>query len=135
MREIKFRGIHKIGGKSIWVEGFLSWDTYDGEKDYYISQPHTSYNVVNESVGQYTGLKDKNGKEIFESDIINFKANYCSIEKTTGWQNAKVVITEYQLELHNAKGEIYPANDETDEFPYTAEIIGNIYENPELITL
>lgn len=81
---------------------------------------------------QFIGLKDCNDKDIYEGDVIEFRANYSS--KPCGQMKAKVVIGVYHLELHAENGLVYNAEEEADEFPYQhCEIIGNIYENPEII--
>lgn len=82
-------------------------------------------------VMQFTGLHDKNGKEIYEGDIVRFDANYLPPRKPAGWLNGVIVMTEYRLILKVGDNE-YDASEETEEFPYTAKVIGNIYQNPEL---
>lgn len=78
------------------------------------------------SMGQYTGLEDKNGKEIFEGDIL-------------GICNEDPLFVEY-IEKHGAFcfvdifDKFGPTNYTAKEFSYEAfEVIGNIYENPELL--
>lgn len=87
--------------------------------------------VIPESVGQFTGLKDKNGKEIYEGDILSEKWKvevYCSI---TG---------AYMVKFHNnpkgnkpEKLHTYLQKRTTAGCPEDCEIIGNIYQNPELL--
>lgn len=67
MREILFRGAQKVdGSKSLyWYEGSLvsEKDCYTGEVEYYIENENGSFLVIPETVGQYTGLTDNNGKK------------------------------------------------------------------------
>jgi len=134
MREIKFRGMIKGNNykKDQWVYGYLTrskisnW-TEVGEEDgylYFIQHSDLiSTQIELNTLGQYTGLLDKNGKEIWEGDIIAFgiKRNFKVI--WAGKYGAWGIIPLGKFENEALLGKSEKA----------CEIIGNIYETPELI--
>jgi uncharacterized phage protein (TIGR01671 family) len=127
MREIKFRG--KILKTSEWVYGYYVY-THDRHRIIYEDYEgfYCEEEVDPETVGQYTGLKDRNGKEIYEGDII--RENYCGD------------IWEWVVKFSETYGGFYIHHLPTNETFYfddmlgvfeNGEVIGNIYENPELV--
>jgi len=141
MREIKFRG--KQLGSGEWVYGHFI-KTKNHKDNCYISQgdPYNDMgmmqgfvNVDPETVGQSTGLKDNNGKEIYEGDIVEFTAYTAFREQS---ENRTEVVT-YSCEPNGRVGftpMVWQTDVEDDYYNYEIEnirIIGNIYENPELL--
>nr|DAE43252.1 MAG TPA: YopX protein [Bacteriophage sp.] len=122
MREILFRG--KFGNE--WKYGFLSIEP----KGLVIKEPYKNessnvWHIDADTVGQYTGYTDMNGKKIFEGDIVAF--NYTADELTNCeilWFKNKWVVRE---RVH------YAINDIDSFFCGRSTVIGNIYDNPELL--
>ena len=129
MREILFRGKRLQGGD--WVEGyFFKSDInkraresgkatliFTPDCDTFITVPecHNSFMVVSDTVGQYTGLTDKNGKRIFEWDILALRGG-------------RPLVVRFEDGAFILEGSSIPIR-----FANKFEVIGNITDNPELL--
>ena len=148
MREIRFRGL-RIDGKG-WVYGgyFQHTPDEDGVIYYIFDFNEGAVEVITESVGQFTGLTDKNGKEIYEGDVIKWGMHGGGLGYET-WNRYALVEINPDLQfrityyIHFETGEKRPTDNhvfrfgnfaykETDQF---IEIIGNVFENPYLVKL
>ena len=136
MREIIFRGQTRRLGEKVWMNGekVLSNWAYggicQGKGDFSIiyggldverENPIEKFVVYTDTVGQYTGLTDKNGKKIFEGDICKHRSSFSG---------------EYIISVVTyTDGQFLAMADENSGFNLSnkLEIIGNIHDNPELL--
>ena len=133
MREILFHGKRVDNGE--WVEGDVLQTRYHSGHIEYQIMPQTSvsssYPVLPETVGQYTGLTDRNRKKIFEGDIIicrkEIGGNFIDSCTRIGFVEMK----HGAFGLHIKQGYYRPFKDWLEDFEYT--IIGNIHDDPELL--
>jgi len=125
MREIKFRAWDTENKKMYTVDELHNlWEIGTPVAVYQHSiKPDVLLRIDNNPLMQYTGLKDKNGKEIYEGDIVKETYNKKELRiSEVGFKNGSfVLLTPNQfIEIGNLKNDI--------------EVIGNIYENPDLLT-
>ncbi|MFQ7137518.1 MAG: YopX family protein [Ruminococcus sp.] len=124
MREYLFRG--KMIANGNWSEGNLLV-TKQGcciTPDATVLGSNVAVNP--ETVGQYTGMKDKNGKRIFEGDIIDFSDRSYSDGYGVVRYDAEGTEFEFVYDDHyEGLGRCY--------YPEDVEVIGNIYDNPNLV--
>lgn len=139
MREILFKGKRTDNGG--WIEGYyvclgkyhyILTGKLDITKGYPI---FVHYDVIPETVGQYTGLTDKNGKKIFEGDIGKDRGGNIHIVKYGRFTPKNF----YRMFGYDTTVSIYGLHTVCDEVEcmlptnHTLEIIGNIHDNPELL--
>ena len=132
MREILFRGKKICDSK--WVIGNYNAPlptNWGATIEDAINIPNLAYSVDPDTVGQYTGLTDKNGKQIFEGDIIKAKIEGGNHEGFT-WPNMRVEFEQGAFCL------VYGEHNRLCNFNGLApsvslEVIGNIHDNPNLL--
>ena len=123
MREIKFRGLDVANSE--WIYGSLV-KVY---KNYHIleegeTQAHAYNRVEEDSIGEYTGLKDKDGKEIYEGDILEFsKGGIMYVEWNDDFK--MFVLVDPREKKASLNICIYATEH--------IKVIGNIFENKELL--
>lgn len=135
MREILFRGkrtdngewaegsycadaIEQLYGIGSGVDGFIRRFNPDERRTY-------MFEVERETVGQYTGLTDKNGRKIFEGDIVERGGRIWLVEYSNKYG-------QFMMTTYTEKGISWSRSFDLIP-PDWCEVIGNIYDNPELL--
>lgn len=132
MRQIKFRG--KPKGLQEWVYG--SYVNKTENKHQIVTKENTfPFTIIPETVGQFTGLTDKNGKEIYEGDIVNVSYPRVEFEQQI---ESRIGVVRFldTLPQFVIMGNKEPNSVLVSSFNNTGEeweIIGNIHNTPELI--
>lgn len=127
MREILFRGKLKSNGE--WSFGNLNVSLRGTVIITPDETPIGKYGqVIPETVGQYTGMTDKNGNKIFEGDIVHCVSKFDSADMVVIFEcgQFRMILAEKYHEYQTNIG-YYDIN------CFTKEVIGNIYDNPELL--
>lgn len=152
MRTIKFRGKNIHTGEWLYGdyhrEGKMHYITKSG--DYLREYAPIEFIVDEKTVGQFTGMLDKNGKEIYEGDIIRLDCHAWLDWKEIESVNAEIVYDNGTFEArwkNPDAGKPYPFQSPEDEedveaeyvcefvgnLPNTIEVIGSIHDNPDLL--
>jgi len=137
MREIKFRAWHKKQKKMVIVlaitfsTNYLHY-AYDNTWNLKYGKSYWS-DISNFEIMQFTGLYDIHGKEIYEGDIVRYKVA-TGVDRQEKRFDYKIGFVEfrdgafYPRPLEDTCGDIW-----YDFYVWDLEVIGNIYENPELL--
>lgn len=123
MRTIKFRGIDTMSGEMVYGD-LAQQKLTNGSITTAIVQTYATYDVNSKTIGQFTGLFDKNGKEIYEGDIV--KCDKFVYE---------VVFEEKRFASYGLcrKGDMFMHYFGEAMESQQCEVIGNIHDNKELI--
>ena len=130
-REIKFRGKRIDNGAWETGSAVVLRQGLRGE-EWFIADKMTGYHtpVSRNTVGQYTGLKDRKGKEIFEGDILSVYDRQGHFNIIVKWdKEAMAFLACYCSGDQSPLSWFSPLLSET----YKIKVIGNIYDNPELL--
>lgn len=148
MREILFRAKRTDNGK--WIYGYYavigerhviikaqSEDYYSVDDSVKKSHGNEVIEVKPETVCQYTGMTDKNGNKIFENDIVESYIEYDDFrnKREKGILRYTYGMYEIQIEEHEGKPVYtdFMAGISLSGCPFEMKVIGNIFDNPELI--
>lgn len=141
MREIKFRGKRLDNGEWLYGSLLVSYFKDDKKERYFITQFSGNYTFEHEvnpvTVGQYTGLKDKNGRDIWEGDI--FKEDGSGIVRSVFRVPGGLAFEDNPVSFgYDHRAPVYPYSSIAEMqsvswLSQCCEVIGNIHDDPELL--
>ena len=121
MRTIKFRGKRIDNGEWIYGSYVPHYNFFGIIKDEMVDENGNLFEVAPSTVGQYTGLKDKNGKEIYEDDIL--------LDESGAYAVVYYSMGSFCVDF----GEGFDLQYFTDSIHEICYVAGNIHDNPELL--
>lgn len=124
-REIKFRAWDKDEKE---MKEIINIGFYDSKSEPLVITGIDRISIPNYELMQYTGIKDKNGKEIYEGDIVEWKYLKTWHKNEVRWVGGGFVVT-----TSGFKDDLNEPQDLLLVSILSCEVIGNIYENPELL--
>src|SRR5699024_8954343 len=153
MREIKFRGKAKMSIEELndmyfehdngWFYGnlvmygdtpYIVGDFVEVDQEYTVNEFWVA--VHPESVGQFTSLKDKNGTEIYEGDVVQYlkhKRIYHDYENESAYVEYNESKCRFELNKGKGNNETFCSFSKFGTDDEQVEVIGNIYEHPHLL--
>lgn len=137
MREYKFRAkaIEEMadGNQTVYGFGVHVVELADGSKEYVLYNENGTYHVDPETVGQYTGLQDKNGKEIYEGDIIKQESMLFTPVSKRPQITSMIGEVEYRGTGYRVRGKTEHSKMTDSPLYPSCEAIGTRWDNPELL--
>ena len=129
MRDIKFRCWDTENKEMLEVQELDYEDSYNGQPMIRTTMYSDYFDTEDMILMQYTGLKDKNGKEIYEGDIVKFrfKDDREEFPDLIGYIEYQTTFTAFRIMSNQGSFKI-----DITEIKFI-EVIGNIYDNPELL--
>uniref|UniRef100_A0A6M3IWM7 Putative YopX protein n=1 Tax=viral metagenome TaxID=1070528 RepID=A0A6M3IWM7_9ZZZZ len=123
MREIKFRAWDKYVEKMVTEPGFINMGGEAKRECAIYHEEELRWENITDRIElmQFIGLLDKNGKEIYEGDIVEFTSDVLKMKKL------------FYIEFENARFIPVPFTKDISEVASNGEVIGNIYEHSNLL--